>query len=164
MMDYENERSGYDGKLPDRYLLHFVPYYHTFFDPFHVVAIVCISVWPWAIPRLRTSLIDCPSFLCSGGPGACDIGQHLLGSPGRVAHSHPHTPVQHRKLTTILDGEPRDQYARDDRSMSPRRRESPPRRDRNRSASPGGRMGDRYVSCFLFLMHAVSDSISQCRC
>jgi len=41
------------------------------------------------------------------------------------------------------DGEPRDQYARDDRSMSPRRRESPPRRDRNRSASPVGRMGDR---------------------
>lgn len=39
------------------------------------------------------------------------------------------------------DVESRDQYQRDDRSMSPRRRESP-RRDRNRSASPG-RMGDR---------------------
>ncbi|KAF8539542.1 hypothetical protein BDD12DRAFT_917394 [Trichophaea hybrida] len=42
-----------------------------------------------------------------------------------------------------LDGEPRDQYQRDDRSMSPRRRDSPPRRERNRSASPGGRLGDR---------------------
>ncbi|KAA8896110.1 hypothetical protein FN846DRAFT_801222 [Sphaerosporella brunnea] len=41
------------------------------------------------------------------------------------------------------DGESRDQYPRDDRSMSPRRRDSPARRDRNRSASPGGRMGDR---------------------
>jgi hypothetical protein len=44
-----------------------------------------------------------------------------------------------------LDGEPRDQYQRDDRSMSPRRRDSPPRRERNRSASPGGRLGDRLV-------------------
>ncbi|KAI5789273.1 hypothetical protein FPQ18DRAFT_367974 [Pyronema domesticum] len=35
------------------------------------------------------------------------------------------------------DGESRDQYQRDDRSMSPRRRDSP-RRERNRSASPRG--------------------------
>jgi len=40
------------------------------------------------------------------------------------------------------DPESRDQYQRDDRSMSPRRRDSP-RRERNRSASPGGRLGDR---------------------
>lgn len=38
------------------------------------------------------------------------------------------------------DGDSREQYQRDDRSMSPRgRRDSPPRR--NRSASPGGRLG-----------------------
>ncbi|TGZ79918.1 RNA-binding domain-containing protein [Ascodesmis nigricans] len=43
------------------------------------------------------------------------------------------------------DAEPaRDSYQRDDRSMSPRgRRDSPPRHARDRSASPGGKFGDR---------------------
>lgn len=46
-----------------------------------------------------------------------------------------------RKLTFTAD---RDQYQRDERSVSPRGRrgDSPPRRDRVRSASPGGR-GER---------------------
>lgn len=50
-----------------------------------------------------------------------------------------------RTVANDVDGESRDQYQRDDRSLSPRRRDSPPRRERNRSASPGGRLGDRSV-------------------
>ncbi|KAI5801186.1 hypothetical protein EDC01DRAFT_628135 [Geopyxis carbonaria] len=42
------------------------------------------------------------------------------------------------------DAEGRDQYQRDDRSMSPRgRRDSPPRRERERSGSPDGKYADR---------------------
>jgi len=57
-------------------------------------------------------------------------------------------------LTRVEDG--RDTYRRDERSMSPRgrREDSSPRRDRVRSASPGGRGGERYFVPLFLSSHA----------